>query len=121
MWGVKNLHNKDKKKKYGTPVTFDNSVFHQDGRLIGFHRGNAGNLDEAIGKEVLKYISAGNPPQVAVHILATHATELAFGTFGRVHALAPLITILKAILRQLEQRVPNSFSAPPDDEEFVDF
>jgi len=111
----------EKVKKCGSAVTPDDSIFHQDERLIGFHRGNAGDLDERIGKEVLKYVSAGNPSQVAVHLLVTHATELAFGTFGRVHSLAPLITVLKAILRQLEQRVPSSFSAPPDDEEFIDF
>lgn len=112
---------KKKIEKCGSPVTPDDSIFHQDERLIGFHRGNAGALDEEIGKLVHKYISSGNPAQVATHLLVTHAMELAFGTFGRAHALAPMITILKAILRQLEQRVPNSFSAPPDSEEFVDF
>ena len=89
----------------------------EDGVLIGFHKGRQSELDSVLGAAVRKYIESGNPATVAVHTLTTLAAETAFGTYGRTYPLAPMITIFKAILYQLEQRTPESFTENLDLEE----
>ena len=103
----------DSKECYSREASFgeDNAV------LIGFHRGNQTELDTVLGTAVRKYVEAGNPAVVAVHTLTTLAAETAFGTYGRTYQLAPMITIFKALLYQLEQRTPESFTENLDIEE----
>ena len=102
---------KEKRKQNGASHFFTQTDFNdEDGVLIGFHRANQSELDSVLGAAVRAYVEAGNPAVVAVHTLVTLAAETAFGTYGRAYQLAPLITILKALLYQLEQRTPKSFT-----------